>query len=601
MITAKTLQLLDANNVNISPAVCVESLYYEKNIGGETYRMSVRDKMIIAGNIRTSESITTEIIDDRLFIPCYTINALDSGDLRVFELNSGSFDISESINQYISNTEALSKYTTTTQLRDLYIQSQNGAIVSTDLQGACNLKIGSKYSNNNNNEYITLQTESGGNYSIEFGSTAHIKVQDKNNLVNFSAVKDNYNLYFSDFDRYDVRVNYVNIDVKNEISLSANSLTLSIYDCAVDINEWNGLEIVSDSNISMTSSDSMTLNTSIMSKVSDASSVIIPAYKKTTINDKAVLSIKDVKLPNIYFYNQVNEGTTYELIDSLYNASNTDVSVYIRNIEYIEPIKSSNNTVTYERGFFNLYAKKDTSINESYGFKTISSGKVAASLICTLNSPTSTYNNIRFKTINGKSILTPPTKTTTSYGWVSIDGDTTTNINLATPDDIENNTSRVNLQPIGSTECYVLSTQYYGSYENHNITLYNQTNIKMTNSGYLFATRFYQSSDERLKTNISDVEFTDYIPQIKQFNYIDSSVKSYGYIAQEVEAYYPELVYETSDGYKRVDYNAAHSLSIAGLQKDNENMHKEINELRKENEELKAKFEKLEQMLKALI
>lgn len=29
MRTAKTLQLLDANNNNVSPAVCVDSLYFE--------------------------------------------------------------------------------------------------------------------------------------------------------------------------------------------------------------------------------------------------------------------------------------------------------------------------------------------------------------------------------------------------------------------------------------------------------------------------------------------------------------------------------------------------------------------------------------------
>ena len=34
MKTATTLQLLDANNNNISPAVCVDSLYFEKTING---------------------------------------------------------------------------------------------------------------------------------------------------------------------------------------------------------------------------------------------------------------------------------------------------------------------------------------------------------------------------------------------------------------------------------------------------------------------------------------------------------------------------------------------------------------------------------------
>ena len=50
MKTATTLQLLDANNNNISPAVCVDSLYFEKisdnerriTYGGKTYSLTYK-------------------------------------------------------------------------------------------------------------------------------------------------------------------------------------------------------------------------------------------------------------------------------------------------------------------------------------------------------------------------------------------------------------------------------------------------------------------------------------------------------------------------------------------------------------------------------
>lgn len=165
MITAKTLQLLDANNVNISPAVCVESLYYEKNEGGETYRMSLRNRMVIAGSINTGV-VNPENIEDRLFVPCYTINSMSSGDLVVYELNQGSYEITETVNSYINNTNSLINYTTTEELSQKYIKSCDGAIYTDNKYGACDFVIGSPYSNQSNKEYITMQTASGGSYFI---------------------------------------------------------------------------------------------------------------------------------------------------------------------------------------------------------------------------------------------------------------------------------------------------------------------------------------------------------------------------------------------------------------------------------------------------
>ena len=50
MQTATTLQLLDANNNNISPAVCVDSLYFEKTIETKTYRMTLKNRTIVASD-----------------------------------------------------------------------------------------------------------------------------------------------------------------------------------------------------------------------------------------------------------------------------------------------------------------------------------------------------------------------------------------------------------------------------------------------------------------------------------------------------------------------------------------------------------------------
>lgn len=48
MRTARTVQLSDANNNNISPAVSVESLYFELSKNDGIYRMSLGNRFVVA-------------------------------------------------------------------------------------------------------------------------------------------------------------------------------------------------------------------------------------------------------------------------------------------------------------------------------------------------------------------------------------------------------------------------------------------------------------------------------------------------------------------------------------------------------------------------
>jgi hypothetical protein len=81
------------------------------------------------------------------------------------------------------------------------------------------------------------------------------------------------------------------------------------------------------------------------------------------------------------------------------------------------------------------------------------------------------------------------------------------------------------------------------------------------------AAAFYESSDIRLKQNVKQLITSNNIPQIKEFDWKDSGKHAYGLIAQELEAMgYSELVEVKDDGYKSVNYTAAHSLIIGKLQ-----------------------------------
>ena len=85
-------------------------------------------------------------------------------------------------------------------------------------------------------------------------------------------------------------------------------------------------------------------------------------------------------------------------------------------------------------------------------------------------------------------------------------------------------------------------------------------------------------SDMRKKKNILynniSSENLDKI-DIAQFNYIDSSENYIGFIAQDIEEYYPELINKDKDGYLSIKY-----LEIIPLLLDyNKNLKKKINKI----------------------
>ena len=83
---------------------------------------------------------------------------------------------------------------------------------------------------------------------------------------------------------------------------------------------------------------------------------------------------------------------------------------------------------------------------------------------------------------------------------------------------------------------------------------------------------YFQVSDLRMKKNIVPISGTlDKIIQLKPstYNLIDSedqTPKSIGFIAQEVERLFPELVRELDDGYKGLQYDGFAVLAIKAIQ-----------------------------------
>ncbi len=78
-------------------------------------------------------------------------------------------------------------------------------------------------------------------------------------------------------------------------------------------------------------------------------------------------------------------------------------------------------------------------------------------------------------------------------------------------------------------------------------------------SGTLTSTVVTASSDQNLKTNIETIQNPNFILNSLRgvsFNRIDSGLKDYGVIAQEIEQVLPDIVHKDTEGYKSVSYNS---------------------------------------------
>jgi len=120
---------------------------------------------------------------------------------------------------------------------------------------------------------------------------------------------------------------------------------------------------------------------------------------------------------------------------------------------------------------------------------------------------------------------------------------------------------------------------------------------------------FVITSDRRLKNSINSFDSVlDRVMKLKPSKYYYKNVghqdrKSWGFIAQEVEKYFPDIVYE-KDGYKGLSYDDFAILSIKAIQEQHsiiEAQQAQIRHHSKENQQLKGRVEKLEALVSSII
>jgi hypothetical protein len=89
--------------------------------------------------------------------------------------------------------------------------------------------------------------------------------------------------------------------------------------------------------------------------------------------------------------------------------------------------------------------------------------------------------------------------------------------------------------------------------------------MSLTSSGALTATSFFESSDTRLKSNITNLDVD--VRSILAKHYIKEGVEEIGYLAQDVESILPSAISKRKDGYLDLSYRQVHTAKIAYLEK----------------------------------
>lgn len=119
--------------------------------------------------------------------------------------------------------------------------------------------------------------------------------------------------------------------------------------------------------------------------------------------------------------------------------------------------------------------------------------------------------------------------------------------------------------------------------------------------GNVTAKKFNESSDMRLKTNINTMTGAlDNVLKLRgvTFNWKESSNNrlQYGFIAQEMEKVFPDLVGTDSNGFKTINYSGVIPVLTEAIKTQQE----EIESLKSENEQLKSTLEQLLKRVEAL-
>lgn len=553
MNTARTIQVLDANNNNISPATCIDSLYFEIVDGETTYRMAVRDKFVLAGNLVSAAEYREQNLSgniDTLALPFVSAQAVPGTDQKMHRIDMGSVVVGDKIKTAVEN-----------YINNTYLKIEDAS---------AGYFIKSKGDDDSNLITNAVGLTDGTNRLLTVGNVS-------NNTFNKTGLLWDVNNYV------DVSNNIMNIHSDNTINVisetlnvgtsEATNVSLGNSNAAVDI-IGNNMNVSSGGNLNIKSADTeltvnnssttlsvrsnmINLNTGYVQIGTDASAnvtlkgKIIPDWpvnpdeKKYLIIDSTTGELKW----------EAVEKTTIIIDDSgTTPPGENETQVNFRKLEIMgltEPI-SLIKTDTYSYiTFKNLHFEGASTTDKSIAYS--------------LGSGSGVSTDIKFKTVGEQSLLIE---------------DENSNIDavLRNTDDWK----KLTWQDSDIASHYSEDAEKLGGSIVFDLTSgwkQKMTNISVVDSGVsLSAQSFYMTSDEQLKENITQLDDDRELPKFVSFNYKEGDQKThYGVIAQDViKCGYSELTSKTPDGYLTVDYTQLLCLAVARLQKENDDLKKRV-------------------------
>ena len=520
MITAQTVQLLDANNKNISPAVNIESLYFEGTISPtspDTYRFALRDKLVVGGRLETIEPTANG--STNLYIPYVTASKAFNSSSGVWQIDSDKYDMGPATRDFI-DAVCKDKYVTYQVLRTNYLDLQG----NNQMQGAIRMRNGIVYG-------------MSGVDSAPVTPKAYVHLGDSDGSVEISGQGS---AKMSSGENY-VAVNRTNAKLAYG---SATSITGSS----------RGITAQTSKDISA-NADNIYLNPTKKLSV-DAGSIDIDATTTVSINAGEIeLYGKEFPQPVPGSVPRLLSATTsgymrWAALGHL-DIYNFGTAVWPLRLSYIEDSSITANWITFQ-GSQETYPVLSRRFKEIH-LKSLKSGNGEFTL------DASAAKNIYVSTINGQKML----------------ADRQENIDLPTAADM-NRAISTKIKS-GSPQSVAL-LNIVGNDQTFEFTPSSVTIV----DDIVYAKAFAMKSDRNLKTDIREDCFDREMPSIHGFKWIDSSAQSYGFVAQELEeSGFQELVYEAPDGNKTVDYMAALSYKIAQLENENKRLWQEIEELKK--------------------
>lgn len=537
MNTARTIQVLDANNNNISPATCIDSLYFEMIDGETTYRMAVRDKFVLAGNLVSAAEYREQNLSgniDTLALPFVSAQAVPGTDQKMHRIDMGSVVVGDKIKTAVEN-----------YIKNTYLKIEDasaGYFIKSKGDDDSNLITNAVGLTDGTNRLLTVGKS---------GTKTGLVWQDANSYVDVNGAQMKVHADTA-----------IDIDTKTltlGVSESTN-VSLGNSNAAVDI-IGNNMNVSSGGNLNIKSADTeLTVGNSTLSIKSnminlDTGSVQIGTGESANITfkgktipawpvnpDEKKYLIIDSSTGELKW--EAVEKTTIVIDDSgTTPPGENETQVNFRKLDIMglsAPI-SLIKTDTYSNIVF-----KDLHFEGAEGNKTI-----AYAL------GNSGETDIKFKTVGGKTLL----------------AGTDTDIDVVLQDDAVYNKLK------GSVADAATSGNVCGKISFDPNTGWSQLKSDVTFDGAtLSAAAFYMTSDEQLKENITQLDDDRELPKFVSFNYKEGDQKThYGVIAQDViKCGYSELTSKTPDGYLTVDYTQLLCLAVARLQKENDDLKKRV-------------------------